>query len=182
MLRVDPSCGICGHKHESVAQACLKFRSRLLGGVRVHVDTFSPHLSLGGVDVDVEVPAGHGYPQVDEGVRVLREDVLVCGLNGLLDRRAFHQAVVDEQDEVRPLKKERARTNTMGQVGLEEEMRAGVVRREGAMFNVKQMAPQMQNHIDPFSRLNVHDTTAYTCRISNLNADMRRVRPGASRT
>lgn len=61
------------------------------------------HLSLGGVNVDVEVVTGHGYSQVHEGVRALGEDVSVGRLDGLLDRGALHQAVVDEEDEVGPL-------------------------------------------------------------------------------
>lgn len=55
------------------------------------------------MDIDVEVAAGHGYPQVHEGVGALGEDVSVGRLDGLLDRGALHQAVVDEEDEVGPL-------------------------------------------------------------------------------
>lgn len=84
------------------------------------------HLSLGGVYVDVEVVAGHGYPQVHEGVRALGEDVSVGRLDGLFDRGALHQAVVDEEDEVGPLscvctqdkmKKERRGGNNKGVKG-----------------------------------------------------------------
>lgn len=75
----------------------------------MHIISHESNLSLGGVDVDVEVSAWHGDPEIDEGMRALGEDVLVGSLDGLLDRGALDQPVVDEQDKVGPLGEEKER-------------------------------------------------------------------------
>ena len=61
------------------------------------------HLSLGGMNVDVQVPTGHGNPQVDEGVCVLGQDIFVGRLHRLLDGSALDKPIVDEEDKIRSL-------------------------------------------------------------------------------
>ena len=90
--------------------------------MKIDVRRYTPHLSLGRVHVDVEVAAWHRYPQVDEGVGVLRKDVLVSRFDGLFDGRALDQSVVDEEYELGPLSGEGWATVRLGLEGSRAEV------------------------------------------------------------